>query len=728
MVPWWNRIKFKLLFFGVMMSIVPIAIIGLYTIQTTKAGLEGSIQEKQLYIVQRAATEVEHLLTSIKGRMQLLIDSNEIEDLDNETNREKWEQSLYGFLKQNPEIENAYVFDENGKVMASAMRWEIIPQTRILKSQLEKLKTESQNGQCLVGDVLFKEDGNPYVNIGVPFYSPDHQDFHGGIIIEISLRGTFKQISAVHTGNQSYIYLIDDKSRLIAHTDFGQVLLTKNVIISPELKRMVEEKEIIKQPISYQSYTGEKVMGAYAPIKSANWGVVIEQPIDKAFAPIDLLVQRLILMMLIVTLIVVLVSIIFGVWFTKPIELMEKAVRKVTQGFLNVKINYKAKDEFGKLSEAFNRMTNELQLKSEHLEQEKERLDTIINGSRAGFALVHEDFTVEWMNDRLKEWLANDEKGLSCYTLLGRLKEPCKDCPITLKDPKQCQNEVVTTINELGENRIYSHRMYPLERVRAGEANYLVVVEDITEQRQLEEMVVQADKLSALGILASGFAHEVNNPLASISAYAEDLKERIKEEPTQELILNGEVDHYLDIIRNNVDRCKMITNNLLNFSRKNSFVANDVDPIKVLEDSLVLLQHSLKKKQIQLVKKYDLPLPLIHGDGLQIQQVLINIIQNAIDAMDENGLLEIQAIEKPNQLEIHIKDNGHGMNKEQLIKVFDPFYTTKSVGKGTGLGLYISYNILKKMNGDIRIESEEGKGTIVTIVLPTTQQKNQEVI
>ncbi|TCS82446.1 ATP-binding protein [Tepidibacillus fermentans] len=715
----WNRIKFKLLFFGITMSILPIAIVGGYNIQTSKNTLEEGVKEKQLYIVQRAATEVDHLLSTIDSKMQLTIDANDV-ITNNSQAKQRWEQSLYGFLKQDPEIENAFLLDQQGQVITGVSRWMSKDKLQQMANSLHELVLQNTtNKQDWMSSVQFKADGTPSIRMVRTVYSPEDHSYQGHFVVDVNLKGTFQNISAIHSGKNGYIYLIDDKSRLIAHTDFGQVILGKNVIQAPELQKMIDHKGRMSEPTQYRSYTGEKVIGAYAPIASANWGVIIEQPIAQAFASIQFLIQRLLIMMGLVSGIVVLLSVVFGIWFTKPIELMEKAVQKVTKGKLDAKINYQSKDEFGQLAAAFNHMTDELQLKTDHLAREKEHLDTIVNGSGSGFALIHDDYSVEWMNDRLRQWLADDRQQFSCYSLLGRLSEPCQNCPITLKDPMQCQNEIVTTVQNNGQKKMYSHRMYPLEKVREGDPKYLVVVEDVTEQRQLEEMVIQADKLSALGILASGFAHEVNNPLASISAYAEDLKERIKEEPIEELVQAGEIDRYLDIIRNNVDRCKGITGSLLNFTRKTSFVTQDIDLSKLIEDSLILMQHVLKKKQIQIDKLFQTDLPLVHGDSLQIQQVLINIIQNAIDAMDEGGQLTLSTHKSLNQVEIQIQDNGQGMTSDQLQKVFDPFYTTKPVGKGTGLGLYISYQIMKKMNGDIQIESQQGKGTVVRIIFPT---------
>lgn len=712
-LPWWNRLKYRLLFFGIIMSLLTIAITGWINIHAMKISLEEKVKGQQLSVVQRAAEEVDRLLFSIEDRVELIIDANKAVNL--KENHEKWEQALYGLLKHNSEIENAYVYDEKKQIILSAMRFETKPTKTTLDYQMN-------SG---LSNVYFNEEGMPYISMVVPF--DPHKPLMGGLLIEISLKSTLKKLTAMYFGKNGYIYIIDEKERLISHTEFSQVILDQKVITSPELKEMLLNRKSLSIPSEFKSYTGKSVIGSVAPIASTNWSVIIEQPVDQAYASIYLLTKQLFFVMIGVASVIIFLSIIFGIWFTRPIELLERAVAKVSKGDFETKIVYKAKHELGNLSESFNEMTAELRNKSESLEQEKERLDTIVNGSGAGFALIHEDHTVEWMNTRLKDWLADGQEGHYCYTLLGRINSPCEDCPITENQMVGCNNEVVNTIDQYGDQKIYRHRMYPLERVKKGDPKYLVVVEDITEQKKLEEMVVQADKLSALGILASGFAHEVNNPLASISAYAEDLKERFKEEPSEALYLSGEVDNYLDIIRNNVDRCKTITNRLLNYSRKGTHQLEKVSLEQTIEDSLVLLQHAIKKKNIKVMKKSEVQNSAVLAEGLQIQQVLVNIMNNAIDAMDQNGTMVISIKEEVNKLMITVKDDGPGMTKEQIHRAFDPFYTTKPIGIGTGLGLYIAYDIMKKMSGDILIDSKLGNGTEVTLIFSASNDDLEEV-
>jgi len=715
MIPWRKRIKFKLLFFGVTMSILPITLIAWYTFNTIGNWNEVSIREKEQAIVERVASEVEQKITAITHQIDFIIDTNE-KQLDSFSVRAKWEQNFYAFLKLNSAVTNIYLFDQTGKIVVGSSRFELSTPPYIPTDLMAKIRAIDQSSPFFIGDVEKRKESDPYLVIARSFFDREGKVV-GGIISEISLKSMFRQISALYMGNAGYLYLIDADQHLIAYSKQAQVSSQNKVILSNELRSFILQQQKVSQPNYYTSHTGEKVLATFASIPSMSWGVIAEQPVSLAYAPIRTLGKQIFYMMLLVMLIVVLASIFFGVWFTKPIALMEKAVHKVSKGDLRAKIDYPSMDEFGELAKAFNLMTAELKSKTDRLKQETERLDTIINGSGAGYAIINGEYQVMWMNERLKEWLGNHESGHFCYRLIGKYNKPCNNCPLITKDQKTFGQEITNKLQLNGNQLIYRHRIYPLEHVIDGSPSYLLLVEDITEQKKLEEMVMQADKLSALGILTSGFAHEINNPLASISAYTEDLKERLKEEGTKELLESQEVERYLEIIQNNVFRCKRITDSLLHFSHKSTNRLEDVDLIRIIEDTFVLMQHQFKKKNIELVNEVE-NLPIVHGDSFQIQQILINIIQNALDSMETGKKLRIVGFRGSDIVEIKIVDQGIGMTEEQLHKAFDPFYTTKPAGKGTGLGLYISYKMMKEMNGEISIESEEGVGTTVVLTFP----------
>ena len=238
----------------------------------------------------------------------------------------------------------------------------------------------------------------------------------------------------------------------------------------------------------------------------------------------------------------------------------------------------------------------------------------------------------------------------------------------------------------------------------------LIAIEDVTERVSLEEQVQQSDKLSSIGLLAAGVAHEVNTPLAGISSYSQMLMQQIPDtDPRHQL---------LEKIYRQTSRASSIVNNLLNFSRVSDSRYTLVDLNRVIDDTIQLLEAQLRNTDIEVVRCYAADLPLAPGDAPKLQQVLMNLILNARDAMPQGGTLEISTGWDGDSVLINVRDTGHGIAPEHLAKIYDPFFTTKQIGKGTGLGLAVSYGIVRDHGGHISVESKPGEGALFQITLP----------
>ncbi|WP_257988443.1 ATP-binding protein [Bacillus sp. V33-4] len=461
----------------------------------------------------------------------------------------------------------------------------------------------------------------------------------------------------------------------------------------------------------------EDVLGVKTKIDELQWTLVMEQPHSTAYQPINEMMRNTIMAVAIVTLIVSLISIYSGLNFTKPIVILEKAMKNLKFGYQIEPVQMARNDEIGKLAKSFNEMGQVLQEKSVRLAQEKERLDVVVDGIGAGLALVTKEYQVTWMNPILQGWLNEAQLSLPCYSLIGGVNAPCENCPVTRPESGVNIDKLMNQKTANGEEKIFRHRVFPLNHAIEEEGEFLLVIEDITEQKQMEEKIIQTDKLSALGLMASGFAHEVNNPLATIHAYAEDLLDRIH--TNDEQLDQEEINSYLNKIKENTERCKKITGNMLNFSRESKWSLSYVDINETVQNSVSLVEYSLKKHQIQLDVNVEKDLPELFGDSLKLMQVLVNLINNAVDAMEEGGTITLLAKKEGNSILLKVADTGTGISREVLPKIFDPFYTTKSVGKGTGLGLSVCYGIIQQFGGTIQIQSEHGAGTTVDILLPS---------
>ena len=261
----------------------------------------------------------------------------------------------------------------------------------------------------------------------------------------------------------------------------------------------------------------------------------------------------------------------------------------------------------------------------------------------------------------------------------------------------------------------------PMRDPETDEVTHVITVgEDITVRVEAMHAVGRADKLAAVGRLAAGVVHEINNPLATISACAEALEQRVEEGAFDASEAVEDLNEYLGLIKSEAFRCKSITTGLLDFSRLRTGERHPLDIGEILRSSSNLVSHQKRGADVEFVVEIEDDLPVINADGGQLQQAVIALATNAIDAMPDGGTLTFRAFAGHRRISIEVEDTGFGIPTEDLSKVFEPFFTTKEVGKGTGLGLAVCYGIITDHGGRLSVRSALGKGTTFTIVLPIT--------
>jgi len=238
----------------------------------------------------------------------------------------------------------------------------------------------------------------------------------------------------------------------------------------------------------------------------------------------------------------------------------------------------------------------------------------------------------------------------------------------------------------------------------------LIIFDDVTDRAELEKRLVQADKLSSIGLLAAGVAHEVNTPLAVISNYAQMLAKQVAEDDQKSRMLEK--------IAKSTFRASEIVNGLLNFSRTSSTEFGEVNLNRVIQETVSLVEHQMKKAGVEVRSSLEATLAPIQGNAGKLQQVFLNLFLNARDAMEGGGVLEIQTSPGDGGALVDVIDTGHGIAPEYLNRIYDPFFTTKSARKGTGLGLSVTYGIIQEHAGSIEVFSRPGGGTRFRIELP----------
>lgn len=338
--------------------------------------------------------------------------------------------------------------------------------------------------------------------------------------------------------------------------------------------------------------------------------------------------------------------------------------------------------------------------RTDELVREKEKLDAIVGTLEAGIFIVDSKKNITWINRTLREWIGEEKTGsLTLDRIYGGT-----EIQRSIVDNNIVQEVVYQDLgNKKGIFQITSTPLVgPDSNVQA-----LVLMQDITEMKKMEEQMMHSEKLSALARISAGVAHEIGNPLTSISSYIQILREMDFDDFTKES---------LETISKHINRITDIVRQMSGFSRT---VASDLkrhDIHEILNLTLELVRYDKRMKDITININVPDDLPKVLVDETQLIQVFMNIILNAADAMANEGLLAISSEKIDHEIAISFSDSGPGIPAENLEKIFDPFFTTKE--KGTGLGLAVSYNIIKGYNGDILVENKPEGGTIFKVRVP----------
>jgi two-component system NtrC family sensor kinase len=343
----------------------------------------------------------------------------------------------------------------------------------------------------------------------------------------------------------------------------------------------------------------------------------------------------------------------------------------------------------------------------------KDFSENIVESLNVGVLAVDLYGTVEAWNSRMEQLFQ-----VSRADAVGQPLAALLPADLMLEISNRAESEQVTGIykqrlQHQGRSMVLNVSITPLVSKTGEQIGRLLLFDDVTQREHMEEQMTQTEKLTSLGLLAAGVAHEVNTPLAVISNYIQMLARQMPEgDPRQAII---------EKIVKQTFRASEIVNNLLNFSRTGPSALADVDVNKVVEETLSLVAHPLKTSQIQVVKHLTDGIPAVRGSANKLQQVFLNLFLNARDAMPTGGILEVRTAAHNGSVEIEVADTGNGIPRDHIHKIFDPFFTTKPGGRGTGLGLSVSYGIIKEHAGKIDVRSTPGRGTSFHVEFPAVR-------
>ena len=369
-------------------------------------------------------------------------------------------------------------------------------------------------------------------------------------------------------------------------------------------------------------------------------------------------------------------------------------------------------------------LTIEVERRTAEVQAQRRFIEAIIDSLPLSLYAVDRNFEiVAWNRNRELGELGiprGSVLGKSIFGILTRQKRELLESEFArVFASGEIQRLENTTALANGELKHWLISKIPMWIDRSGEVSHVIAIgEDITARVEANRAVARAEKLAAIGRLAAGVVHEINNPLATISACAEALESRVSGGEFKESAALEDLREYLGLIRSEAFRCKTITNGLLDFSHTRSSEHILVNLADVIASAARLLSHQQRGELVDLQIETPNDLPLVAGDAGQLQQAVIALATNAIDAMPDGGVLKIVSRRNGDSVLVEVSDTGVGIPQQNITKIFEPFFTTKEIGKGTGLGLAVCYGILTEHEGKLDVQSTPGVGTTFTISLP----------
>lgn len=698
---------------------VAILAVGLLSFSYLTKKTSESIRTHNELLVKAVTGEVRGLLMDPYIRLQelmILLSSHVY-------NNEEAKDFLNATVKNGNYFEAIYILDREGTVKNVGLPESLSAKQDDFEgmdfSGQKYFKDTIAKGATVWSDVALSPiTGRISLTVSIPY----KKDILAG---SFSIQHLYERTSQLQEGREIITAILDNRGVLIYHPDKSLVEQHLNMKNLPIVNMALPEETVT----SIYKFKGVDYMGSVSIIPETGWIVLLSQPLSSAYAPVVKTKYIFFSGMLVAILIVAYLALLASRSLMRPLAQFMETAGAIAGGDYNAPVPVQAHKEIEDLAKSFRDMASAIQLRENEIKKSEERYRMLVETMNDGIVVVDSNCIITYVNPRLTRMLGyanNEMPGSNIKDFFDVPNSRILEDQLTRRRRGEAGEYEIEWIKKEGSMIPTMMSAVPLFDEAGSSNGSFAVITEMTERKKLERQLLQAQKMEAIGQLAGGVAHDFNNILTAIINYAHILKLRLKDDEGS----TGTIDKITSLS----DRATNLTRGLLTFSRRQYF---EFVP-KNLNDIVMNLENLLSqfvREDIKLRTKLFPEDLIIIADKTQIEQVIINLVTNARDAMHGRGeiLIETDLVEvdesfisaqgfgSPGMYAVlSVSDTGMGMNEKTKTRIYDPFFSTKEIGKGTGLGLAIVYGIIKQHNGHITLYSEPGRGTTFKIYFPKT--------
>lgn len=682
-----QRLWLRLVGYYLALGLVPVLLVDLIVLNAARDAIEEAVLESRREMAHRTAEEIARIFSPVAFNLESLARSVETEPQD-------WRALLKKVALGSSEVEGLYLVDAQNQIRAASASV-ALPVSYDWDAAWAKVAAGSLY-VALIEE--FKE--TPKLFVALPVERDDQPP--QALIARLDFHQVWQKINLVRIGRTGYATLI--------HAEDGHYLArpTRQSFYTWRHHPHIEAMRGPAGILLWRDVGDTEWVTGFAPVSDWGWIVAIEQRADEAYDPYTVVLYSFYAIIALSALGALILGGLTRSSVVAPLVLLTHAVRRRRNGYPLTGTPVTRRDEIGELANAFVEMDQGLTAHQRDLESTLDLQHHLIEDNPLAIAVLDAEYRIVQSN---KVWssllLPERDAALSATHAGAQIRAWLKAHPSL---------QVVDALAiEDAEGTMHHWNLHKAELSYGHRGKVLLVVEDQTQQHLLELHYMQAEKLSALGEVAAGVAHEIKNPLAIIQNTC-DLLPRL--DPTEE----KERDETLHIMCEAIRRIDERVGSLLDFARPAQHLVEQIDAAEVLGQLLDLETQHAEHLGISIERQFEpVPPALINRDMLK--DIYLNIIRNAFQAMPQGGRLQASTRPEPGGVAIKICDTGTGIDPEQIPRIFEPFFSTKAPGEGTGLGLAIAQHQLREIGGHIEVTSRVGKGTCFALLLPYNKKE-----